>query len=146
LPLSDDRIPVKRHRLEHAEIYELFGDELDRIEHEATNVGTDLQFATFWLSIAGTCSFALPTIPESNTRIFIVFLIVLILGYALGFYFAVRWWLQRGTLKKLIARIRQRQVGPIGEEGKELKPSDLAELPGTEPGPPREQTTREQTR
>jgi hypothetical protein len=133
--MNGERIPAKRHRLEHVELFEVLGGELDQIEQEAATLGTDLQFALVLLPIAlsFTVTLVLTTIPTE--RKFNAFLIVTILAYIAGLYCAKRWWQHRGGLKKLFQEIRERRVGPVGEEGKELNPAELAELPASEPPP-----------
>jgi hypothetical protein len=135
MSLQPDQIQARRHRLQHVEIYEVAADELDRIEQESTNVGTDLQFATFWFPIGITLTIVLATTPIPSQGFHTGFMVGCFMGYGFGLYFAVRWWKQRSGLKKLVARIRERQVGPLGEEGEELRPSELASLPAQQVGP-----------
>ena len=132
IPMTDEHILVRRHRAEHAELYDGFGEELDQIE-KPTGVGTDLQFATFWFSTAITSTAALPGIPETSTRYWTVFLLLMIVGYTFGVYFLIRWRIQNKGLTELFLRIRTRPVGPVGEEGKEIRPEILTELPSEEP-------------
>jgi hypothetical protein len=131
----DDQIPVKRHRLEHAEIFEISADELDSIERSGASVGTDLQFATFLLPIAITLTTVLLITPIQNSRLWDGFFITLIVGYVLGSYFLIKWGRQRNTFKEVLRKIRDRRVGPLGQEGRELLPRELAELPAQEAGP-----------
>jgi hypothetical protein len=131
LPMADDHITAKRHRVEHVDVYEVFGDELDRIEQEGISVGTDLQFALFWLPIAVTLTTTLSLTNIQNLKIYVGFFIVMVVSYGFGIYFGIRWWRCRGSFKRLLTKIRDRQVGPIGEEGKEVK--NLTELPSAEP-------------
>jgi len=132
--VANDQITAKRHRVEHVDVYEVFGDELDRIETEATSVGTDLQFALFWLPIAITLTVTLSLTSIQSQKVYVSFFSLTVISYALGIYFAIRWWLCRGVFKRLLAKIRDRQVGPVGEEGKEVK--NLTELPSAEPPAP----------
>ena len=130
-PMTNEHITVKRHRLEHVDVYEVFGDELDRIEQEAATIGTDLQFALFWLPIAVTLTATLILTNIPNERVHTGFLIFTIMSYGFGVYFVIRWLRQIGSFKRLLSKIRDRQVGPIGEEGKEIK--DVTELSSGEP-------------
>jgi hypothetical protein len=131
--MNGERIPVKRHGLEHVEIFDVMGDELDTIEREAANIGTDLQFSLVLLPVAlsFTAALFLTTIP--SIRVYVSFLVVTIISYVVGSWFFVRWSRQRGTLKRLLQKIRDRRVGPVGEAGKERTPAQLAELPASEP-------------
>jgi uncharacterized membrane protein YraQ (UPF0718 family) len=137
--MNGERIPAKRHRLEDVEIYEVTGDELDRIEQEAATIGTDLQFALVLLPVALslTAALFLTTIP--SIRVYVTFLVIMIIAYVFGAWFFIRWSRERGTFTRLLGKIRQRRVGPVGEEGKERTPAQLAELPSSEPPVPQEQ-------
>src|SRR5439155_6527816 len=90
-PMTNEHINVKRHRLEHVDVYEVFGDELDRIEQEAATIGTDLQFALFWLPIAVTLTATLILTNIPNERVHTGFLIFTIMSYGFGVYFVIRW-------------------------------------------------------
>jgi len=133
MPFEQDQITAKRHRLRHLDLYDVSGDELDNLEHVGANVGTDLQFATFWFPIGISSLLTLKTIPISNPHIYEAYLVATFVGFGFGVYFGIRWWFNRGQFKKCINKIRERQVGPVGEEGKELKPSELEVLPSGTP-------------
>ncbi len=130
---EEERIPAKRHRLKELELYDVSGDELDNLEQMGSNVGTDLQFCTFWFSVAITATLTLIAVPITNAHVYTVYLVATFFGYGFGAYSGVRWWRARGQFSKCIDKIRERQVGPVGEEGKELKPSELDTLPSVTP-------------
>ena len=127
--MRDEHIIVKRHRVEHAEIYELFGDDLRRIEDEGSRVGSHLQFATAWLPVAISVTITLVTVAIPNDRVFYSLMIFAFVGYGFGIFHSVNAWQQRGSFKAVIREIRERKVGPLGESGEELKASQLEELP-----------------
>jgi hypothetical protein len=129
----DDQILAKRHRLQHLDLYDVSGDELDNIEQLGTTVGTDLQFCTFWLPIGISAALTLIAVPIPNIHVYQTYLAAAFAGFGFGIFFGVRWWSTRGQFKKCLDKIRQRQVGPVGEEGKELKPSELESLPSGTP-------------
>jgi len=52
--MTEDQILAKRHRIRHLDLYDVSSDELDQIERVGKSVGSDLQFATFWLPIGIT--------------------------------------------------------------------------------------------
>jgi hypothetical protein len=52
MSVTPDHLPIIRHRIEDAEVYEVFVDELDRLETECESVGLTLQFATFFAPLA----------------------------------------------------------------------------------------------
>jgi hypothetical protein len=133
--MTGDQIPIRRHRVEHVETYDVFGDELDAIEREAATIGTDLQYALFWLplGLSFTASLLLTTI--KSDRVYSAFFIITVMSYAFAVYFGIRWWQRKGNFQRLLSKIRERQVGPVGDEGKELKPAELEALPSEQAGP-----------
>jgi hypothetical protein len=128
-PYRDDQIPAARHRLQGVVTYEVLADDFDRIEQEAKSVGTDLQLACALIPVAIALTVTIKTIPIQDLHTYIVFCIVASVCYLGGVITGVRAWVQRGRLSKLMNRIRAQQGGPVGEEGKELRPSELASLP-----------------
>ena len=135
MPVNGENIPAKRHKLEQVEIFEVTGDEIDSIEREAVNVGTDLQFCLVLIPVALTLFATLFLTTITNPRVYIVFFIVAFGSLVFGIYFAVRWFPERRSFKKCLDKIRNRRVGPVGQEGKELAVGELADLPSSEPPP-----------
>jgi hypothetical protein len=131
--VNGENIPAKRHRLEHVEIFEVTGDELDNIERETANIGTDLQFCLVLLPVAISMTVSLVLTTIASQRIYNSFFIVMAVAYLGGLFFGVRWLSRRGSYKRIFQKIRDRRVGPIGQEGKELNAAELAELPSSEP-------------
>jgi hypothetical protein len=127
------QIPIQRHGLPHLEVYDVTGDELNVIERECGNVGTDFQVSS--LSFATACSFltALKASPPSDTKTFVVFTVITVLGFALTLIFGVRWFWSRGALARIMQTIRSRPVGPLGSEEHVLKPAELEKLQPEEP-------------
>ena len=126
---TDDRIPAARHRLRQIVTYEVPADDFNRIEQEASTVGNDMQFAIFGLSVALTVTLTLLTVPITSERKFEIFFMLMLGGYAGGAYCGWRAWKQRGHLRKFMQGIRAMQEGPLGEEGREIKPAELASMP-----------------
>jgi len=126
---SNDKIPAARHRISRIETYEVAASDFDRIEEVAGTVGSDLTFATLGLSVGVTLTVTLSTVSITNERLHNEFFIAACISYVVAVICGYRWWGQRGGLRKLMNRIREMQVGPLGEEGKEIKPADLARLP-----------------
>ncbi len=75
---------------------------------------------------------ALLTTQVDSQKTFLVFVVVVIVGFILSLFFAGRWIRSRGTLTATIKKIKGRQIGPVGEQGKEIRLADLAELPAEE--------------
>jgi hypothetical protein len=134
MSIDNDQILAKRHRLQHVDLYDVSGDELDNLEQLGASVGTDLQFCTFWFPIGITANLTLLAINIPSAHVYETYMVATFVGYGFGVFFLVRWFRMRGQFKRCIAKIRQRQIGPVGEEGKELKPSELEELPAGTPG------------
>ena len=133
MPLSEEQIPAKRHRLRHVDLYDVSGDELDNLEQIGASVGTDLQFCTFWLPIGISATLTILSVPINNPHVYTAYVVAAFVGFGFGAYFGIRWWITRGQFRRCISKIRERQVGPVGEEGKELKPSELETLPSGAP-------------
>lgn len=126
---DNDRIPAARHRLKQIVTYEVPADDFNRIEQEASTVGSDMQFAIFGLGVALSITFTLLTVPMASERKFEVFFMLMLFGYGMGVYCGQRAWKQRGHLRRFMQGIRAMQEGPLGEEGKEIKAAELASLP-----------------
>jgi hypothetical protein len=125
----DSSIPAVRHRLKGVVTYEVPADDFERIKEEGSAVGTDLQFATVCIPVAITLTITLCTVTITRDRLFEVFFLWMLVFYVLGIFFGFRAWRQRGRFGRLMNRIVALQVGPIGEQGKELRPSELESLP-----------------
>ena len=129
--MSDDgHIPATRYRIKNVDTYEIPVSDFNRIKAEGSSVGTHLQFATAWLPVALTLSLTLATVPIQSIRTYVTVLVVMMVSWSMGIFHGVCAYQQRGRFEKLMEGLRQLQVGPLGEEGKELQPSELASLPG----------------
>jgi len=128
-----DQIPIRRHRLLDLHSYDVTGDELDQIEQEAMEVGQDLTFASISITALVSIAITLTTVTIQSDRTFSVYVAVAIAVAVFSVYFTIKW--QRGKKRgvTIIQRIRQREVGPLGEEGREVKRSELDQLPSQEP-------------
>ena len=115
MPLDDKHIETKPHRHGPVSTYQVFVDDFDRIQEEAESIGSDLTFATFWLSEAITSSFALPTVPPERIHVFSTFEMAMLAGYGFGAYFLWRWWKQKRSLKRFMDRIRANQIPEFGD-------------------------------
>lgn len=138
LRMSNGHIPVRRHGIAHVEMYDVTADELDRIERESSDVGLDFQISLFCLTLG--CSFLIALIfsppPTNAIKTFIVFVILTSIGFLMGFIFFIKWFRGRRTFSSTLQKIRERQIGPVGEKGRELQPSELQALPSEESSGP----------
>jgi fructose-specific phosphotransferase system IIC component len=126
---QDDYLRVKRFRLGEIPSYEVLVDDFDRIEDEAQDVGLAFHFAVFCLSGAFTLSITLATVPIASWHVKATFLLAMCGGYVVGSFFLVLALRQRDRLKKMMQKIRDRQIAPLGEKDSELGPSELQQLP-----------------
>jgi hypothetical protein len=126
---QDDYPRVKRFRLGEIPSYEVLVDDFDRIEDEAQDVGLAFHFAVFCLSGAFTLSITLATVPIASWHVKATFLLAMCGGYVVGSFFLVLALRQRDRLKKMMQKIRDRQIAPLGEKDSELGPSELQQLP-----------------
>lgn len=137
---QDDYPRVKRFRLGEIPSYEVLVDDFDRIEDEAQDVGLAFHFAIFCLSVAITLCITLATVPVDKWLVKSIFILVIFGGFVLGFFFLVSALRQRDRLKKMMQKIRDRQIAPLGEKDGELGPSELQQLPSEASGTATEET------
>ena len=134
---NGDNIKLRRHALPHVETYDVTSDELERIETESKTVGQDFQYASNCLTAAVAFAIALFTTEIKSERVFDVFVLLAVSGSVFGCYFGQKYFRGRKQCATVIQKIRERQIGPIGEEGRELRPAEVAQLnPIAAPEPP----------
>ena len=126
--MNGDKIIAWRHRISGVHLYEVLPYELDAVEKESLDLGQNFQFGLCSLSIFATLlvAFLLTEIP-SPTRYACFFAAILVFGI-LGFSFLLNYYRAQKSFKSTIQTIRERQVGPLGEEGRELRPTEVAQL------------------
>jgi hypothetical protein len=132
---SDSKIDLRRHSIAQLDTYDVTADELDRIQTECMDVGQDFQFASISGTVGISFLIALVLTKIESNRIFNAFFTVMLFGLVGCFYFGVRYVRKRRAFVPIIQRIKDRQVGPVGEAGSELSPSALASLPVTQAEP-----------
>ena len=124
---------VERHAYTWVVLYEITADDLDQLEAASLSVSEDFSFALAALAIAVSFSIALSTTKIESSKTFDVFWLITLLGYLSSVFFGIRWFRGRRDVKRVAKRIRERE-GPLGQEGKEIGPSELASLtPQPEP-------------
>ncbi len=69
---------------------------------------------------------------QISTRLNAVLVALTVLGVVLFLFFGSRWRNNVRKRQSLFLRIKARQIGPMGEEGTEIPPTALAELPSEE--------------
>jgi hypothetical protein len=129
-------IPKKQHGIAHLETYEVSEHELNAIQRGFSVRTNDLTFLSIFLSVF--LSFlsvwlTLPTPPPEAplvplTRVQQFYVCMMIASGGLSVYLLVRWWMSARADDDLFRVIRERAIGPVGEEDKIIKPSDLASM------------------
>ena len=118
----DQQIPLRRHGLTHVELYDVTREELDSIKRESSDLALDFQVALFCITEATSFFIALITTTPDSRKVF-------------DAVFGIKWYRCRKNFSSTIDRILGRQVGPLGQEGRELRPADLAGLTSEPAGP-----------
>jgi hypothetical protein len=128
-----EQIPWRRHRLTEFHTYDVSADELDQIRNDAMAVGSDLNFACVTGAVFVSFLIAITAADMKPGMLFQGFLVVVLVSGVAGVFFGFRAYRGRGRGLAIFERIRSREVGPLGEDGKEIRPSDLDKLQGQEP-------------
>jgi len=102
---------IVTYRIPRIEVYQVADDELRRIEEGYGQVGQDLTFAVASLSSCIAFAIALATASFSD-RLFITFLVLVIVSGLVALYTGIRWWGARRAAPTVIATIRSRRVEP----------------------------------
>lgn len=129
-----EHIEIRRHRLAGLDICDVTIDELDALERTGSDVGLDFNVALFSLGVGLSFATSLALNVIESRKIFDTFMILTIIGFALAIIFFIKWRQNRGEFSRLIQRIKDRQIGPVGEKDSELRPSELQDLPSEEAG------------
>jgi len=134
--VDSEQIPLRIHGLGSLDAYHVTEDELDRIARDGNDLGTDFAFAQFGLTLAGAFLANLLITPMALGKVYVTFVVIIVVGLLFGFAHGIKWYRNRGAFSATLRKIRDRQVGPVGKQGKEISPSDLNQLPSTASPPP----------
>lgn len=102
---------IVRGKVDSLSLYEITDYELQVLEEGAPNA-TLLNFAIFFLSVGLSFFTALLTTPPESVRTFTVFVVLTIVGIAVGVVLLVLWRRQRSRVATLVVKIKQRCVVP----------------------------------
>lgn len=127
--MERDQIPLRRHRIQHIESYDVTDDDLDRIERDGSDLGLNFAFAQFGITVAASFIANWLIAPPVSRTVHDTFLIIISVGLFFGVAHGIKWYRNRRSFSATIRKIRERQVGPLGEKGDELRPSELQNLP-----------------
>ena len=131
--MNREHIPVRRHGIHDVETYEVFQDELDRIESEGSDLGINFNIGVAGLTSGLSFLANLLLTPVPPGKIFTVFVVITVFGFDFGTAHMIKWLRSKGNLERILTRVRDRKVGPFGEEGKEIDLSAVAELVSVKP-------------
>jgi hypothetical protein len=131
VPMDSEQIPLHVHGLGHLDAYQVTEDELDRIIKEGNELGIDFALAQFGITLGAAFLANLLITPMEMGKTYVIFVVIIVVGFLFGFAHAIKWYRNRGAFSAIIRKIKDRQVGPVGKEGKEISPSDLNQLPST---------------
>jgi len=146
ITMDREQIEVRRHRISGLDLCDITLDELDDIERSGSDVGLDFNVAIFSLGIGVSFFSSLLATTIASRKVFDTFVMLAIVGFSLAIIFFIKWFRNRGDFARRIQKVRDRQVGPFGDEEKNIKPSELANLTPVEPPPPTEPPATEPTR
>ena len=141
----DDKITKRLHVISHLESYEVFEHELTMLETGQSSHQNDLTFfsitvtvflcfLTVWLTLPVPPNVANALTVMPLTRAEQYYFLAMVASGGLSVFFFFRWRQSSKMAATVCQMIRQRSVGTVGEQGKEIKPSELANMtPQPEP-------------
>ena len=98
---------IKRGRFDSLSLYEVTEHELEFLERGSPN-STYLNFAVFFLSVGLSFLASLLTTTIDSVRVFTVFVVLTVLGFAIGTLLLVVWIRTRASISNLIRKIKGR--------------------------------------
>src|SRR6266540_331250 len=93
--LTDVQPEIRRGRVSSLEIYEITKDELATLE-QGTPCGLFLNLAIFFWSAAASFFTSVIAGNIESTKVFTVFVVVVVVGIAAGIVLTLLWWQTRG--------------------------------------------------
>ena len=124
-PHSDEKVLVRRGRVDSVNLYEVKEHELELLEKGAAGT-LQLNFAIFLFSIASTCIAALATADFKSDLAKSIFVFTTVVGLIVGTYLMLSWWRTKQSIMKVVLTIRNRLNG-------EFAPIEIPESPETQP-------------
>lgn len=107
---DDAHIPAKRYRLREVATYEVVRDDFDAIQTEASQIGTDLQFACALLPMAVSLAVVLLITTITQDRTFYSLISLTAVFVLLGLFFSLSAYRDIGRFQRFMQRIRDSQV------------------------------------
>lgn len=129
-PHSNEKLLIRRGRVDSLNIYEVKEHELELLEKGAAGT-LQFNFAIFLFSIALTCIAALATADFKWDIVRSTFVFTAVVGLIVGSYLMLNWWRTRTSLKEVVSVIRNRINGQIPDV-------QIPEEPETQPKKPQD--------
>ena len=124
-PHRDEKLLVRRGRVDSVNLYEVKEHELELLEKGAAGT-LQLNFAIFLFSIASTCIAAVATADFKSDLVKSIFVFTIVVGVIVGSYLMLSWWRTKQSITEVVSTIRNRLNG-------EFSISDIPESPETQP-------------
>jgi hypothetical protein len=128
ISMNSDQIAIRVHGLGPLDAYQVTEDELERIEKEGNELGIDFALAQFGITLASAFLANLLITPMELGKVYVIFVVIIVVGLFFGVAHGIKWYRHRGAFSALIQKIKDRQVGPVGSQGKEVSASELSQL------------------
>ena len=128
--MASDHISIRRHGKREIITYDVTPDQLDRMESAGADLGFNFHIALFLLTLAFSFLAALILSPPPPGIRQTIFISITVLGFLFGPIFAYKWSKDRGAHSRIFREIREQpEIGPLGDEKRELQRADLDHLP-----------------
>jgi hypothetical protein len=115
---------IRRGRVDSLTLYEITDYELDVLTTGSPG-SIFLNFAIFCFSIAISFLIALLTTTINSSRVFTVFVILVVVGFLAGIILLVLWFVNHKSVSNIVKRIKQRVPPELSDQdkiGKENQP------------------------
>jgi hypothetical protein len=130
LGMIGDQISIRRHGKRELVTYDVTPEQLDRMESAGAELGFNFHIALTLLTLAFSFLTTLIASPPPPGIVQTVFVSITVLGFLLGLIFGSKWLKDRGAHSRIFREIREQpEIGPLGDERKELQRSELDNLP-----------------
>lgn len=121
---NEQYIRVRRGDVDSICLYSVTEDELEILEKGSPG-SLYLNFSLSLISIATSFLASLFLTNISSQRIYIVFVIITVIGYIIGFFLLLLWYKEHRSSTSVAKRIRERlkaDVSPVRSDGDSIKP------------------------
>jgi len=106
---ENERLFINKGKLRSLNVYEVTESELENLERGGSD-SILLNFAIFSFSVAISFLATLLTTKIESDRVYMIFFIVMILGFFCGVILLVLWWKNKISMGDLIEKIRRRII------------------------------------